>query len=36
MNGYSQLRPQNFLELYVGLDTWLEYLKKHPPKRDEE
>jgi hypothetical protein len=36
MNGYFQLRPQNFLELYVSLDTWLEYLKKYPPKRDEE
>jgi predicted membrane-bound mannosyltransferase len=36
MNGYFQLRPENFLELYVRLDTWLDYLKKYPPKRDED
>ena len=32
MVGYFQLRPQVFLELYVGLPLWQAYLAKNPPK----
>jgi uncharacterized protein (TIGR03663 family) len=34
MAGYFQLRPAVFLELYVDLDLWRQYLAKHPPKPD--
>ena len=31
MVGYFQLRPQVFLELYVDLDLWRDYLARNPP-----
>ena len=34
MVGYYELRPQVFMELYVGLDLWKAYLDKHPPQAD--
>jgi len=34
MVGYFQLRPQVFLELYVDLDLWRDYLARNPPKPD--
>ena len=34
MVGYFQLRPQVFLELYVDLNLWREYLARNPPKPD--
>ncbi len=34
MVGYFQLRPQVFLELYVDLTLWQDWLAKHPPKPD--
>jgi uncharacterized protein (TIGR03663 family) len=34
MVGYFQLRPQVFLELYVDLGLWKDYLAKNPPKPD--
>jgi hypothetical protein len=34
MAGYFQLRPQVFLELYVDLNLWRDYLAKNPPKAD--
>jgi len=30
MVGYYQLRPQTFLELYVRLDLWQEWLAHRP------
>jgi hypothetical protein len=30
MVGYFQLRPQLFLELYVQMDLWQEWLAHHP------
>lgn len=35
MTGYSQLRPQVFLELYVELELWKEYLAKNPPPKED-
>ena len=32
MAGYFQLRPQTFMELYVQLDLWKEWLAKRPPE----
>ena len=34
MAGYFQLRPKVFLELYVDLNLWRDYLAKNPPKAD--
>jgi hypothetical protein len=34
MAGYFQLRPGVFLELYVELELWKQYLAKNPPKPD--
>jgi predicted membrane-bound mannosyltransferase len=34
MAGYFQLRPQVFLELYVDLNLWREYVKTLPPEKD--
>jgi hypothetical protein len=34
MVGYFQLRPQVFLELYVDLGLWKDYLARNPPKPD--
>ena len=33
-SGYFELRPQVFLELYVDLDLWRDYLARNPPKPD--
>jgi hypothetical protein len=35
MVGYYALRPDSFLELYVELGLWRDYLAKYPPPRDE-
>jgi len=35
MVGIFELRPQVFLELYVGMDLWRAYLANKPPERDE-
>lgn len=34
MAGIFQLRPQVFLELYVEINLWREYVKTLPPERD--
>ncbi len=34
MAGYFQLRPQVFLELYVEINHWRDYVAAHPPKPD--
>jgi uncharacterized protein (TIGR03663 family) len=34
MVGYTELRPQKFLELYVELDLWKKYVATLPPARD--
>jgi hypothetical protein len=34
MVGYFQLRPKVFLELYVELGLWKDYLARNPPKPD--
>jgi len=34
MAGYFQLRPQVFLELYVEVNLWKEYVKSLPPEKD--
>ena len=34
MVGYFQLRPQVFLELYVELGLWRDYLARNPPGSD--
>jgi hypothetical protein len=34
MVGYFQLRPKVFLELYVDLGLWKDYLARNPPKPD--
>jgi len=34
MAGIFQLRPQNFLELYVHTNIWIHYLEQNPPKRE--
>jgi uncharacterized protein (TIGR03663 family) len=35
MTGYFELRPQVFMELYVQLDLWRNYLKQNPTGRPE-
>lgn len=34
MVGYTELRPQKFLELYVELELWKKYVATLPPARD--
>ncbi len=34
MAGYTELRPQRFLELYVELELWKKYVATLPPVRD--
>jgi predicted membrane-bound mannosyltransferase len=34
MVGYSALRPQVFLELYVNTNLWASYVKTHPPEQN--
>jgi len=34
MAGYFELRPNVFLELYVGVDLWAKYVKTLPPEKD--
>lgn len=34
MIGYTQLRPEVFLETYVDLNLWKQYLEKNPPRLD--
>lgn len=34
--GLHQLRPRNFLELYVDLELWKQYIASLPPRRDED
>jgi hypothetical protein len=34
MVGYFELRPRVFLELYVELGLWRDYLAKNPPQAD--
>lgn len=36
MVGYFQMRPQEFFELYVKKELWIQYLDKNPPKPDPE
>jgi uncharacterized protein (TIGR03663 family) len=36
MVGYTELRPQLFLEMYVELELWKKYVASLPPARDEE
>jgi len=36
MVGYTELRPQIFLEMYVELELWKKYVASLPPVRDEE
>jgi hypothetical protein len=34
MAGYFQLRPNVFMELYVSIPLWAEYVKTLPPEKD--
>jgi hypothetical protein len=34
MVGYTELRPQKFLELYVEAELWKKYVATLPPSRD--
>jgi uncharacterized protein (TIGR03663 family) len=34
MAGYYQLRPNVFMELYVSVPLWMEYVKTLPPEKD--
>ena len=35
MAGYFQLRPRVFVELYVAIDLWTEYVKTLPKERED-